>query len=144
MSGFDGEVIPFDDGDALVFDNSPVPEATYDLMLVNGTIGTSMAGNPKVDWEFKVIDHETYGERRIWHTTPTTGRGAGMFSAVLCAFGYDAKEYLEPFGGVTNVALAGLVGETAGARIGIDEPSADTLEKYPNAVPRNKVRRFTK
>lgn len=142
MSGFDGTVIPFDDGDAVSFDDSPIPEDTYTLMLVAGTIGLSKAKNPKVDWEFKVIDHEDYGERRIWHTTPTTGRGAGMFTAVLKAFGYEVREYLEPFGGVTNEALAGLVGESADAKVGIDVPSDETLEQYPNAKPRNKVRRF--
>lgn len=142
MSGFDGTVIPFDDGDAVSFDDSPIPEDTYTLMLVAGTIGQSKAGNPKVDWEFKVIDNEDYGERRIWHTTPTTGRGAGMFTAVLKAFGYEVREYLEPFGGVTNEALAGLVGESADAKVGIDVPDDETLEQYPNAKPRNKVRRF--
>ena len=142
MSGFDGTVIPFDDGDAVSFDDSPIPEDTYTLMLVAGTIGQSKAGNPKVDWEFKVIDNEDYGERRIWHTTPTTGRGAGMFTAVLSAFGYEVREYLEPFGGVTNEALAGLVGESADTKVGIDVPSEETLESYPNAKPRNKVRRF--
>ena len=142
MSGFDGTVIPFDDGDAVSFDDSPIPEDTYTLMLVAGTIGQSKAGNPKVDWEFKVIDHEDYGERRIWHTTPTTGRGAGMFTAVLKAFGYEVREYLEPFGGVTNEALAGLVGESADTKVGIDVPDDETLEQYPNAKPRNKVRRF--
>lgn len=142
MSGFDGTVIPFDDGDAVSFDDSPIPEDTYTLMLVAGTIGLSKAKNPKVDWEFKVIDNEDYGERRIWHTTPTTGRGAGMFTAVLKAFGYEVREYLEPFGGVTNEALAGLVGESADAKVGIDVPDDETLEQYPNAKPRNKVRRF--
>ncbi len=144
MSDFDGQVIPFDDGDAVSFDNTPVPEGDYELMIVNGVIGQSQAGNPKVDWELKVIDSEDYNERRVWHTTPTTGRGAGMFSAVLSALGYEAREYLEPFGGVTNEALAGLVGESAPARLRIDTPNKETLEKWPNAKPRNKVRRFLK
>ena len=144
MSDFDGAVIPFDDGDAVSFDNTPVPDGDYELMVVSGVIGQSKAGNPKVDWEFKVIDSEGYNERRIWHTTPTTGRGAGMFSAVISAFGYETQEYLEPFGGVTNEALAGLVGESATVRVGTDTPTAETLAKWPNAVPRNKVRRFLK
>ena len=144
MSNFDGTVIPFDDDDAVSFDNSPIPKGDYELMVVAGAIGESRAGNPKVDWELKVIDSDDYNERRIWHTTPTTGRGAGMFSAVLSAFGYDTREYLEPFGGVTNEALAGLVGESAMVRIGIDTPDDETLEKWPNAVPRNKVVRFLK
>ena len=143
MSDFDGAVIPFNDDDSIAFDNTPIPDGTYTLMLVAGAIGQSKAGNPKVDWEFKVIDHDEYGERRIWHTTPTTGRGAGMFSAVLKAFGYeDVGEYLAPFGGVSNEALAGLVGESADARIGTDTPTPETLENWPNAVARNKVKRF--
>ncbi len=141
--GFDGAVIPFDDSESVAFDNSPVPEDDYTLMLVAGTIGESQTGNPKVDWEFKVIDNEEFGERRIWHTTPTTGRGAGMFSAVLNAFGYDdVGEYVGQFGGVTNEALAGLVGESTTARIGIDVPNDETMKAYPSARPRNKVRRF--
>ncbi len=143
MSDFDGGVVPFDDSESVEFDNSPVEDGTYTLMLAGAVVGKSKTNNPKVDWEFKVIDHETYNERRIWHTTPTTGRGAGMFTAVLRAFGYDdVADYLKPFGGVSNEALAGLVGESADARIGTDTPTAETLEKWPNAVPRNKVKRF--
>ena len=142
MSGFDGTSIPFDDSEAVSFDDSPIPDGDYTLMLVNGAIGQSKAGNPKVDWEFKVIDSDDFSERRIWHTTPTTGRGSGMFSAVLSAFGYDAREYVEPFGGVTNEALAGLVGESTDARIKTDTPSDETLEQWPNARARNKVAKF--
>ena len=65
-----------------------------------------------------------------------------MFTAVLKAFGYDVREYLEDFGGVTNEALAGLVGEEASARIGIDVPSEETKKVYSNAKERNKIRRF--
>lgn len=145
MSDFDGGAIPFDDSEAFEFDNSPVPESDYELMLVGAKTGTSAAGNPKVDWEFKVVDDPTeeLNERRIWHTTPTTGRGAGLFKAVLSGFGYDATEYLSDFGGlVSPEALAGLVGEVASCRIDIETPDENTLKKYPNAKPRNRIRRF--
>lgn len=145
MSDFDGGAVPFDDSESVEFDNSPVPADDYELMLVGAKTGTSAAGNPKVEWEFKIVDDPTveYNERRIWHTTPTTGRGAGMFKAVLSGFGYDASEYLSDFGGlVTPEALAGLVGETTTGRVDIEVPDKETLKQYPNAKERNKIRRF--
>ena len=143
MSDFNESVVPFDDSESVTFDNSPVPDGDYELQVISGVIGMSRAGNPKVDWEFQVIDNEDYTARRVWHTTPTTGRGAGMFSAVLSALGYEeVREYLEPFGGVTNEALAGLVGESGTARVYVSIPTKEDLEKWPNSKPRNKIRRF--
>lgn len=135
--------LPYDDSEAITFDNSPVPDADYTLQLVDFRTGTSQAGNSKITWEFKVVEDPEYAERRIWHDTVTTGRGAGMFKAVLSGFGYDANEYLGEFGGrITFEALAGLVGERADARVKTDVPDEATLDKYPNAKPRNKVVRF--
>ena len=61
---------------------------------------------------------------------------------MLSALGHDAREYFSEYGGVTNEALAGLIGDEANTKVGIDTPSEATLEEYPNAKPRNKVRRF--
>lgn len=137
------EPMAYDDSEAVEFDDSPVPEADYTVQLVDFRTGKSQAGNPKVTWEFKVVEDPEFGERRIWHDTVTVGRGAGMFKAVLSGFGYDANEYLNEFGGqITFEALAGLVGERAEARVRIDVPDEATLEKYPNAKPRNRITRF--
>lgn len=137
------ESVEFDDSEAVEFDNSPVPDADYTLQLADFRVGKSQAGNPKVTWEFKVVEDPEFNERRIWHDTVTTGRGAGMFKAVLSGFGYDANEYLAEFGGrITFEALAGLIGERTTGRVRTDTPDESTLAKYPNAKPRNKVVRF--
>ena len=120
-----------------------MPAADYTLQLVDFRTKTSQAGNPMVTWEFKVVEDSDYNERRIWHDTVTTGRGAGMFKAVLSAFGYDTNEYLAQFGGqITFEALAGLIGERLDANVEIDTPDEAALAKYPNAKPRNRIKRF--
>lgn len=135
--------IPFDDSEAVTFDDSPIPAGDYTLQLEDFEVGESQAGNPKVTWEFKVVDDQEYNERRIWHDTVTVGRGAGMFKAVISGFGYDPNEYMAQFGNsVTFEALAGLVGERALARVKIEEPTDEVLERYPNASPRNRIARF--
>ena len=137
------EPIRFDDSEEVKFDNSPVPTADYTLQLVDFRTKVSQAGNPMVTWELKVVEDADYNERRIWHDTVTTGRGAGMFKAVLSAFGYDANEYLAEFGGqITFEALAALVGERLDASVEIDTPDEAALAKYPNAKPRNRIKRF--
>lgn len=143
MSGVDNfDPLPFDDSEAVEFDDSPVPDDDYELRLVGAKGGQSRAGNPKVSWEFMVADGE-FEAKRIWHDTPTTGRGAGMFKAVVSAFGYDFDEWVASIGNqITPPALAGLVGETTTARVRTDVPTEETLEKYPNAKPRNKIVRF--
>ncbi len=88
------EPLPYDDSEAVEFDNSPVPEGDYVVQLNDFRTGTSQAGNAKVTWEFKIVDDDEFSERRIWHDTVTTGRGAGMFKGVISAFGYDANEYI--------------------------------------------------
>jgi hypothetical protein len=137
------EPLDYDDSEAVSFDNSPIPDADYTLQLVDFRTGKSQAGNGKVTWEFKVVEDAQFGERRIWHDTVTAGRGAGMFNAVLSAMGYDPKEYLAEFGNkITFEALAGLIGERVDARVKTDVPTEETLAKYPNAKPRNKISRF--
>lgn len=134
--------IPYDDSEAVEFDDSPFA-GEFTLQLQDFKAGTSQAGNPKVTWEFKVVDDDEYSERRVWHDTVTIGRGAGMFKAVISAFGYDPNEYLEQYGNqVTFEALAALVGEQVEARLKIEEPSDDVLARYPNASPRTRIDRF--
>lgn len=137
------EPLPLDTSEAVSFDNSPVPDGDYELQLVNARGGKSGAGNPKIDWEFKVVENDAFNEKRIFHTTVTTGKGAGMFQAVIEALGYDFEEWQAAAGGqVTYEAIASLFGERATAKVKTDEPTAETLAKYPNAKPRNKISRF--
>lgn len=137
------EPLEYDDSEAVEFDNSPVPDGDYTLQLVDFRTKKSQKGNPMVTWEFKIVEDANFNERRIWHDTVTTGRGAGMFKAVVGGLGYDANEYLAEFGGkITFEALAGLIGERADGRIKTDVPSEETLANFPNAKPRNKIVRF--
>jgi hypothetical protein len=77
------------------------------------------------------------------HTTPTTGKGAGLFEAVIGALGYDFDEWKSATGGqVTYEGIASLFGERCSARVKTDTPNAETLTKFPNAKPRNKIARF--
>lgn len=135
--------IPFDDSEEVVFDNTPVPDEDYTLQLEKAEARKSKAGNPKVSWEFKVVEDDEYGNRRIWHDTPTTGRGAGMFKAVVSGMGYDFDEWFESVGRkLTAEALISLTGERVTARVRTEVPSKETLEKFPNAKERNKINRF--
>lgn len=136
------EPLPIDNSEEVSFNNDPVADGDYELQLEKAWGRKSGAGNPLVEWEFKIAEGEAAG-RRIWHSTPTTGRGAGMLRAVVEAFGYDYDEWVVAIGGqITPEALVGLYGERAKARIKTDTPDDETLAKYPNAKPRNKVSRF--
>ena len=136
--------IAFDDSEAVEFDNSPAPDGDYTLQVENFKSGTSQAGNAKIDWEFKVVENEDgQNAKRVWHTTVTSGRGAGMFTAVISALGYNMDEWLGAQGGsITYEGMAGLIGERVEARLRTDTPDEATLDKYPNAKPRNKIARF--
>lgn len=137
------EPLEFDDTDAIEFDDSPIPQDDYIVQLEDFKTGTSRAGNPKVTWEFKVVENDEYPNRRIWHDTVTIGKGSGMFKAVISAFGYDANELIAEYGNqITFELLAGLVGERAEARVSIETPTESVLEQYPNAKPRNRIQRF--
>lgn len=135
--------VPFDDSEEVEYNDDPVPASDYALQMEDFEVGESQAGNPKVTWTFKVVDDEEHAGRYIWHDTVTIGKGVGMFKAVISAFGYDPNEYLAQFGNqVTFDALAGLMGERGVARVGIDEPDEETKERYPNASPRNVIKRW--
>ena len=138
------EPIPFDDSEAIEFDDSPAPEADYELQVSEAKAGTSKAGNPKIDWAFRIVeDFDGHDGKYVWHTTPTTGRGAGMFKAVIKALGYDFAEWLDEAGGmITPESLLSLYGERVSARIKIDVPTEEVIAAYPNAKERNKIHRF--
>lgn len=143
MAGVENfDPVPFDDSEAVEFDDSPVPAGDYELRLVGASGGTYKTGTPKVGWEFLITEGE-YEGRRLWHDTPTTGRGAGMFKAVVISFGYDFDEWFEGVGRqIDPPALAGLIGEETTARVRVNTPDEEVLEQYPNARPRNEVQRF--
>lgn len=135
--------IPIDTSEAVSFDNSPVPDNDYTLSLVKAKIGVSKAGNPKVDWEFKVVEDDDYNGRRIFHSTNTTGKAAGMFRAVIQGFGYDFDEWVATVGGkVTMEALASLYGERTIGKVRTEAVTEERKAAYPNAEPRNKITSF--
>lgn len=55
-----------------------IPEGTYNVNVVDAEHKTSKAGNPYLRWQFTVFGNaETkYNGQAIWHSTPTTGKGA--------------------------------------------------------------------
>lgn len=55
-----------------------IPEGDYNVNVVDAEQKTSKAGNPYLRWQFTVFNHaETkYNGQAIWHSTPTTGKGA--------------------------------------------------------------------
>lgn len=136
------DALPVDTSEAIEFDNSPFEEGTYTLKLTGARGRTSQAGNPVVTWEFTVMSGDAEG-RKVWHDTVTTGAGSGMFRAVINSFGYEFEEVMEDAGNrVTPALLAGFIGDEVDALIYIDTPDEDTLAKYPNATPKNRIRKF--
>ncbi len=55
-----------------------IPEGEYKVNVVDAELKTSKAGNPYARWQFTVIDNADprYNGQAIWHSTPTTGKGA--------------------------------------------------------------------
>jgi len=132
--------LPFDDSEAVEFDNTPAPEGDYTLRLdrVNGKL--SSKGTPMVEWGFKITDDADNVGKFVWHSTPTTGRGAGMTKAVVSGFGYDWDEWFESVGRTLSPeALYSLIGEDVDVRLRINVPDEDTLAKWPNAKERNEI-----
>lgn len=143
MAGVENfDPVPFDDGEEVVFNNDPIPEGEYTLKLVGAKGGKYGTGNPKITWELMVTEGESEG-RRLWHDTPTTGKGVGITKAVVKALGYDWDEWFTSVDRVLGPeALASLIGNDGRAKVTINVPNDETLEKYPNAKPRNEIKRW--
>lgn len=55
-----------------------VPEGDYNVTVVDAEMKTSKAGNPYARWQLTVFDapEAKFNGQAIWHSTPTTGKGA--------------------------------------------------------------------
>lgn len=55
-----------------------IPEGEYNVNVVDAEMKTSKAGNPYLRWQFTVFGHSDprYNSQAIWHSTPTSGKGA--------------------------------------------------------------------
>lgn len=55
-----------------------IPEGPYNVNVVDAEMKTSKNGNPYLRWQFTVFNHvePKYNGQAIWHSTPTTGKGA--------------------------------------------------------------------
>lgn len=55
-----------------------IPAGDYAVNVVDAELKTSKAGNPYLRWQLTVFDNPEpkYNGQAIWHSTPTTGKGA--------------------------------------------------------------------
>lgn len=55
-----------------------VPEGTYNFNIVDAELKTSKSGNPYLRWQMTVFgaSDPRLNNQSIWHSTPTTGKGA--------------------------------------------------------------------
>jgi hypothetical protein len=55
-----------------------LPPGDYKVCVADVEQKTSKAGNPYLRWQLTVVDHvePKYNSKAIWHSTPTTGKGA--------------------------------------------------------------------
>lgn len=55
-----------------------IPEGEYIVNIVDAEMKTSKSGNPYLRWQFTVVNNveARFNGQAIWHSTPTTGKGA--------------------------------------------------------------------
>lgn len=92
-----------------------LPEGEYFANVVDAELKTSKSGNPYLRWQLTVFNNTEgkYNGQAIWHSTPTTGKGAfrllQLYKAAVgakldkSATSIDPKEILGKQVGITVV-----------------------------------------
>lgn len=69
--------------------DGPIMPGDYAARILKAEVKTSQAGNTYVKWELGLFncdgDYAKYNDRKVWHNTMLTGRGAGMFKKFVKA-----------------------------------------------------------
>lgn len=66
-------------------DLTPVPPGSYKVRVTDAKAKVSQTGNPLVEWTLTIFgdNNASLNNRNVWHTTSTTGRGAGFLKQFL-------------------------------------------------------------
>jgi hypothetical protein len=74
-----------------------VPAGEYAVRVVDSELKDSKAGNKYLSWTLETFgkDDDKLNGRKIWHTTPISGAGAGILRQFLTAMGIEATDRLD-------------------------------------------------
>lgn len=69
--------------------DAPWQEGIYNARIEEATVKTSQKGNQYVRWTMSVFgaegDYAKFNNRKVWHNTMLSGRGAGMLKKFIKA-----------------------------------------------------------
>jgi hypothetical protein len=106
-----------DFSEAVSIDNTPIT-GVYHARVTNAQIKDSKAGNKYISWEMTLFgatgEQAKNNNRKVWHMTMVSGKGAGNLQDFLSAVG------LPKTGFDTDAALGKEVQVTLGSRQGPD------------------------
>lgn len=70
-----------------------LPVGEYAVRVIDSELKDSKAGNKYISWTLETFgrDDDALNGRKIWHTTPISGKGSGILRQFLTAMGVDAQ-----------------------------------------------------
>ena len=110
----------------------PIPEGRYIVKCVDAKLGTSQAGNSKIDITLEIQDNEDFKNRKVWHTFTLTHNAKFALKAFLDAC--DSNLANDKFD--VETLLVELIESTCSAYI--------TPGKTPTGKDRSTLSNFTK
>lgn len=75
-----------------------LPTGEYAVRVVGSEVKTGKTSNePYISWTLETFgrDNDSLNGRKIWHTTPVRGKGAGILRSFLTAVGVEVKDQFD-------------------------------------------------